>query len=153
MRISELCNLKDYDLDLNERTVKIFGKGAKERLLYIGNDAVIEILKKYKKLYRNKGDDIPYFFLNKYNRKMSEQSIRILLNNLEKDLEISTHITPHMFRHTFATMLLDNDVDIRYIQKILGHSSISITQIYTHVSTAKQKEILSLKNPRNDIGL
>lgn len=69
---------------------------------------------------------------------------------MEADLQLSTHITPHMFRHTFATMLLDKDVDIRYIQKILGHSSISITQIYTHVSNTKQKEILTSKNPRND---
>ena len=65
--------------------------------------------------------------------------------------EYNIHITPHMFRHSFATLLLDEDVDIRYIQKILGHSSITTTQIYTHVAMAKQKEILSVKHPRNKI--
>lgn len=64
---------------------------------------------------------------------------------------IDSHITPHMFRHTFATMMLEEDVDIRYIQEILGHSSITTTQIYTHMSAHKQKEIMSHKNPRNKI--
>lgn len=66
-------------------------------------------------------------------------------------MSLPKHITPHMFRHSFATMLLEEDVDIRYIQKILGHSSITTTQIYTHVAMAKQKEILSVKHPRNKI--
>lgn len=151
VRISELCNLKHRDIDLDEQTIKIFGKGSKERILYIGNSSVIDVLQKYQSFQSNKISQEDYFFQNKDYKKLSEQSIRIVLNKLEKELDLRTHITPHMFRHTFATMLLDKDVDIRYIQKILGHSSISITQIYTHVSTSKQKEILSLKNPRNDI--
>lgn len=151
MRISEICNLHWRNIDLEEQTVKILGKGSKERILYIGNACVINVLKQYYDTNKEQIEREGYFFLNKYKKRISEQSVRILLYKLEKDLNMHTHITPHMFRHTFATMLLDNDVDIRYIQKILGHSSISITQIYTHVSTAKQKEILSLKNPRNHI--
>lgn len=149
IRVSELCNIKNQDINFEERTLKIFGKGSKERMLYIGSDEVVKILRKYKEVM-NKKDDNNFFFINKFNFKLSEQSVRILINNLENKLNLPTHITPHMFRHTFATNLLEKDVDIRYIQKILGHSSISVTQIYTHVSYPKQKEILTIKNPRND---
>lgn len=88
--------------------------------------------------------------LNRSGRKINEQTVRNLLNSLERKLDLKKHITPHMFRHTFATSLLDKDVDIRYIQQILGHSSISTTQIYTHVSNLKQREILTNKNPLSD---
>ena len=79
--------------------------------------------------------------------------MRIFLKNIESELKLTEHITPHMFRHTFATTLLEKDVDIRYIQSILGHSSISTTQIYTHVTYFKQIEILTKKNPINDYRL
>lgn len=151
IRISELCNIKKEDISICDRTLKIFGKGSKERILYLGNDSVIEILNKYWLLHQEVINEISYFFVNKFNNKLSDQSVRILLSNIEGRLSQTNHITPHMFRHTFATLLLEKDVDIRYIQKILGHSSISITQIYTHVSYPKQKEILTIKNPRNDI--
>ena len=80
-------------------------------------------------------------------KELSEQSVRLLLKKVVEANDISISITPHMFRHSFATMLLDKNVDIRYIQQMLGHSSISVTQIYTHVSQSKQKEILSSCNP------
>ena len=79
--------------------------------------------------------------------------MRIFLKNIESELKLTEHITPHMFRHTFATTLLEKDVDIRYIQSILGHSSISTTQIYTHVTYFKQIEIIKYKNPINDYRL
>lgn len=148
IRISELCYLKKKDIDIKERVIKIFGKGSKERYIYLGNDQVINILLKYKDLIEH--EESEYFFINKYHERLSEQAVRIYINNLGMRLSNPIHLTPHMFRHTFATLLLDKDVDIRHIQKILGHSSISITQIYTHVSNVKQKEILIAKNPRND---
>ena len=149
IRISELCNIKIGDINLQERSLRIFGKGSKERILYLGNDQVIELIKKIVELNKNI-QDIDFLFLNKFNTQLSEQSVRILLKNIEKELNLSIHITPHMFRHTFATTLLEKEVDIRYIQNILGHSSISTTQIYTHVTYFKQKEILVEKNPMND---
>lgn len=149
IRISELCNIKIENIDFKEQTLKIFGKGSKERILYIGNDHVLNILKKYNDLNCNNKNQ-SFFFINKFGDKISEQSVRILLNKIEKELNFSIHITPHMLRHTFATKLLEKDVDIRYIQNILGHSSISTTQIYTHVTYPKQKEILINKNPMND---
>ncbi len=106
-------------------------------------------MKKYLE-FNNIDDENSYLFLSKFNTRLSEQSIRILLKNIENELKLSVHITPHMFRHTFATTLLEKEVDIRYIQNILGHSSISTTQIYTHVTYPKQKEILINKNPMND---
>lgn len=148
IRISELCHIKKDDINLEERTLKIFGKGSKERMIYIGNDGVIKILKKYLKMKKEENSE--YFFTNKSHSQLSEQSVRILLKNMEEQLALSQHITPHMFRHTFATTLLEKDVDIKYIQNILGHSSISTTQIYTHVTYPKQKEILQEKNPMND---
>lgn len=141
MRISELCHLKVEDINFQERLLKIFGKGSKERIIYIGNDDVMKLLKLLLKYNENS----QYLFLNKSNNQLSEQTVRILLNTIEKEKDFPMHITPHMFRHTFATTLLEKEVDIRYIQNILGHSSISTTQIYTHVNNAKQKEILTRK--------
>ncbi len=149
IRISELCHIHIKDIDFQERSLKILGKGSKERILYLGNDQVIESLKSLLELYKD-SKDTDYLFLNKFNTRLSEQSVRILLKKIEDELKLSVHITPHMFRHTFATTLLEKEVDIRYIQNILGHSSISTTQIYTHVTYFKQKEILIEKNPMND---
>ena len=149
IRISELCHIHIKDIDFQERSLKILGKGSKERILYLGNDQVIESLKSLLELYKD-SKDTDYLFLNKFNTRLSEQSVRILLKKIESELKLTVHITPHMFRHTFATTLLEKEVDIRYIQNILGHSSISTTQIYTHVTYFKQKEILIEKNPMND---
>lgn len=97
----------------------------------------------------------PYapFFVNQNGTAVSDQSIRRMLRKYCRLANINLHITPHMFRHTFATSLLDADVDIRYIQEMLGHSSITTTEIYTHVSTAKQTDILTNKHPRKDFRL
>lgn len=150
LRISELCHIKNSDINLYNGSLKVFGKGSKERLIYIGNENVIDILKRYSEIISDKSENIEWFFINKAGGRLSDQSIRKMLTRIELKLDLPNHITPHMFRHTFATILLDKDVDIRYIQKFLGHSSISVTQIYTHISNIKQKEILTNKNPRND---
>ena len=92
-----------------------------------------------------------YFFINRLCNRLSEQSVRNMINTYSKNAGVSIHITPHMFRHSFATLLLEEDVDIRYIQQMLGHSSITTTQIYTHTSINKQKNILSSKHPRNKL--
>lgn len=147
MRVSELINLNTDSIDLAQGIVRIFGKGAKERIVHIGNNDVLDILKKYSATYV-KSDDYA-LFANRFHKRLSEQSVRIIINNYATACNIDTHITPHMFRHSFATLMLEEDVDIRYIQKILGHSSIITTQIYTHVSNEKQKEILTNKHPRN----
>ena len=149
MRISELCSLKPSDIDLQSNAILIYGKGAKERIIHIGNPDVISALEYYQHTFQTDINTCGYFFVNRLQHKLSDQSVRFMINNYTKLASIEQHITPHMFRHSFATLLLEQDVDIRYIQQILGHSSISTTEIYTHVSKMKQKEILEQKHPRN----
>lgn len=145
MRVSEVSNLKKENININEKIIRIYGKGNKERILSIDNENLLQALQTYNKEYKHSSD---YFFVNRLQNKVSEQSIRFMIKKYTKLAGIDKNITPHMFRHTFATMLLEEDVDIRYIQNILGHSSITTTQIYTHVNNIKQREILTLKNPR-----
>ena len=151
MRISELCSLKYKDIDLYDRVVRIYGKGAKERQLQICNDCVISALENYISIYQTTKNDDNYFFINTSGTRMSEQSVRNMIVKYCNLAGISQHITPHMFGHSFATLLLEEDVDIRYIQEMLGHSSINVTEIYTHVSMAKQKNILMTKHPRRNM--
>ncbi len=150
MRISELCSLHTDDLNLQDRTILIYGKGSKERKVQIGNDDVISALKKYQNDFEKEIQNCGYFFANQKGRRLSEQSVRRMINKYTSLAAIDLHITPHMFRHTFATSLLEADVDIRYIQEILGHSSITVTEIYTHVAMSKQRDILTTKHPRKD---
>lgn len=150
IRISELCSLKMNDINLYDGTILIYGKGSKERKLQIGNDDVIHILEKYKKNFLTVIQSTNHFFVNQSGNPLSDQAVRRTINKYTSLAAIELHITPHMFRHTFATSLLEADVDIRYIQEMLGHSSINITEIYTHVAMSKQRDILTTKHPRKD---
>lgn len=153
MRISELCNLKNADVDLHDATIRIYGKGAKERMIQIGNRDVLFIIKKYEVEYLSEINKSGYFFVNPNATQLSDQSIRRMIKKYCSLASIDLHITPHMFRHTFATSLLEADVDIRYIQEMLGHSSITVTEIYTHVALSKQKDILATKHPRQNFNI
>lgn len=151
MRISELCSLKSENVDLREYSVLIYGKGSKERCLQIGNADVRRILNEYYSEFQKEISCCGYFFVNQCNHPLSDQAVRRMIRHYASLAGVDLHITPHMFRHTFATSLLEADVDIRYIQEMLGHSSINITQIYTHVTMAKQMDILATKHPRKDL--
>ena len=153
MRISELCSLKINDINLQDKNILIYGKGGKERKIQIGNNDVVSILEKYKAAFGVKMQNCGCFFVNQNGSPLSDQSIRRMINKYTSLASIEMHITPHMFRHTFATSLLEADVDIRYIQEMLGHSSINITEIYTHVALSKQRDILTTKHPRKDFHL
>lgn len=150
IRISELCSLKVNDVNLYDKTVLIYGKGSKERKVQIGNSDVANILKDYKCSFLSEMQNCEHFFANQNGTALSDQSVRRMINKYSSLAAIELHITPHMFRHTFATSLLEADVDIRYIQEMLGHSSINITEIYTHVAMSKQRDILTTKHPRKD---
>ena len=136
-------------MDLNEGILRIRGKGAKERIIQIANYDVLNSLKKYYNLNHETIVKKEYFFINKQGNVLSDQSARNMLKKHAENAGIKQNVTPHLFRHAFATFLLEEDVDIRYIQKMLGHSSISTTQIYIEVASEKQKQILKTKHPRN----
>ena len=153
MRISELCSLGINDIDLRDRSILIYGKGAKQRRIQIGNDDVIKILYEYKKEFLLEMQKCGHFFANQAGRALTDQTVRRMINKYTSLAAIELHITPHMFRHTFATSLLEADVDIRYIQEMLGHSSINITEIYTQVAMSKQRDILTTKHPRKQFNI
>jgi integrase/recombinase XerD len=151
MRISELCNLKIADIDLKTGIIKIFGKGSKERIIQICNPDIKYLLKKYRKLCDSQTNKDGCFFLNRLNHPVSTQSVRLMLHQYVSKAGISKNVTPHTYRHTFATLLLEENVDVRYIQNMMGHSSITTTQIYTHINIESQKKILATKHPRRKL--
>lgn len=153
LRISELCHLQNKYVDLKNGVLCIQGKGGKERYLQIGNSDVLSILNVYKTSFEEEIKKQEYFFVNRYGNPLSEQSARRMIHKYADEIQADMNITPHMFRHSFATYLMEEDVNIRYIQKMLGHSSITTTQIYTYVSTEKEKEILRTKHPRNKMNM
>ncbi len=151
IRVGELCALHKEDINVKNRIMKVKGKGSKERYIQLTNKSVLSILNEYQKLFRTEINDSGFYFINNRGKRLSEQSVRFMINKYAKLSGVEMHITPHMFRHTVATLLLEEDVDIRYIQELLGHSSITTTQIYTHISLSAQKKILTQKHPRNKI--
>jgi integrase/recombinase XerD len=149
MRVSEVSSLRNKDLKTN--VIKIIGKGNKERSIHICDHEIKALLKEYLLLHKNILDNKSFLFINRFGQQLSEQSIRFMIKKYKKLVGIEKHITPHMFRHSFATMLLEEGVDIRYIQHLLGHSSISTTQIYTQVNLKHQKKIIATKHPRRNL--
>lgn len=148
-RVYEISNLKKQDIDLDSGIIKLFGKGNKDRYVQIGNQEILQLMKEYYVMNQKKIDEGEFFFINRCGKRFSEQSIRRMIRKYSHQAGISIHITPHMFRHSVATYLLEEGVDIMYIQKILGHSSIKTTQIYLHIASKKQMEILKERHPRN----
>ncbi len=153
LRVSELCSVTPEDLNLKSGFVKVQGKGARERIIFISNPDTLSALRTYQKSQIKEISESGWFFVNRLGNRLSEQSVRGIIKKYTEIAKLDKHITPHMFRHSFATLMLEEDVDIRYIQSILGHSSITTTQIYTHVSLNKQKSIMRKKHPRNRINI
>ncbi len=147
-RVSELCNLKKADVEIKQEYIKVKGKGSRERIIQVCSPEIIAILEEFIDLFHPGGSGYVYFFINRLGQRLSEQSVRFMIKKYTRIARIGKEVTPHMFRHTFATLLLEEDVDIRYIQQLLGHSTITTTQIYTHITQHKQKEILSTRHPR-----
>lgn len=148
LRVSELVGLQLTDLDLKEGVVKVLGKGRKERLVPVGEKAC-DALKKYLELRPTLvKDDDQSFFVNKHGKRISVRSVERMLNKYLKLSGINKTVTPHVLRHTFATHLLNAGADMRGIQELLGHSSLSTTQKYTHISLEKMMEVYDKAHPK-----
>lgn len=151
LRVSELVDLKLNNIDLDNGYVRCLGKGKKERIIPIGEIA-IEYLNKYINEYRNsmkKGYYTENVFLNNHGKNITRQGFFLIIKNIAKEKNIDKNITPHMLRHSFATHLLNNGANLRTIQEMLGHSSITTTQIYTNVSNDIIKENYELYKRRD----
>ncbi len=153
IRVSELCNLEYRNIGSNFSSIIIKGKGDKERIIQICNKETKLALQKYYKIFKVGILQNGFFFNNRLNKPISDQSVRLMIRRYTLLSGISKKVTPHTFRHTFATLLLEEGVDLIYIQQLLGHSSIMTTQIYTHVNQVKQKQILRTKHPRKRFSL
>lgn len=139
LRVSELINLKFNDLDIIDNNIRTVGKGSKERIIPLGDYATVAIniyIKDYRSLFlKDKTNE--YIFLNNHGNKLTRVGFFKILDTIRVTNNIKTKFSPHTLRHSFATHLLDNGADLRSIQELLGHSSISTTQIYTQVSKEK----------------
>ena len=152
MRISELSNLNYENLNLEQNEIRVLGKGSKERIVLIP-DKTKENLKNYIEnvsdlICKTKKSPSSPLFINYNGFRLQNQSIRKALNEVVQKIELPKKITPHVFRHSFATRLLENGADLRIVQELLGHASISNTQIYTHVSSARLKSVYDSTHAR-----
>ena len=151
MRVQELCGLRFSDFDCRSGVIDVIGKGDKQRHCYITDDRVLDVYfryLRYRKCYAPRNDHI---FITRFEKTLSTQCVRDLVNKYTTMAGISKKVTPHTFRHTFASMLVEEGVDISHIQKYMGHSTISTTQIYLHISDQNARRVLMDKHPRSQI--
>ena len=149
VRVGELVNIKVNDINRSERKILILGKGNKERIVEYGDycEEILELYLKEGYIDLNK-ESSEYLILNKNGGVLTERGVRYLLDKIIKNTSINKNISPHMIRHSFATHLLNEGCDLLTVQKLLGHESISATQVYTHVSTDRLKEVYYNSFPR-----
>lgn len=148
-RVAEVCGLKSEDVDLGRGRIRILGKGGRERIVQLCHPQAIAALREYRRQARGNGS--PWFFSNRAGRRLSEQSVRTMLRRHAVAAGLHLHVTPHMLRHSVATLLHEEGVDIRYIQHLLGHRSIATTQIYTEVGEGSQRRMLLRHHPRKRV--
>ncbi|MCM1557478.1 MAG: tyrosine-type recombinase/integrase [Anaeroplasma bactoclasticum] len=151
MRIAEVSNLKLEDIITSERVLLVHGKGKKQRLLYISSLETWNNLKTWFNIRKKLKVNHDYLFVNKYHNTLSIYGIENIFTKYRDKCGISPSATPHYLRHTFATNLLANGADLRSVQELLGHSSISTTEIYTEVNTVRKKIVLKKYNLRNKL--
>lgn len=151
LRVSELTNLDKLAIDFGEDYIKVLGKGGKERMVPLGSrakEALLLYLQQGRAYLEAKGQASPALFLNKNGQRLSTRSIRNIINKYVETMAINQRVSPHTLRHSFATHLLNNGADLRSVQELLGHVKLSTTQIYTHLSREKIKDIHQQTHPR-----
>ncbi|WP_339062586.1 site-specific tyrosine recombinase XerD [Tepidibacillus marianensis] len=150
IRVSELVSLNIDDLNLTMGFVKCFGKGSKERIVPLGSMAIrsIKIYLDHARMELTKRRVEESLFVNHHGTRLTRQGFWKIIKKYAKQAEIETQITPHTLRHSFATHLLENGADLRSVQEMLGHADISTTQIYTHITKSRLKEVYSKAHPR-----
>jgi site-specific recombinase XerD len=134
IRVGELCKIRTDDVALDGKSLRVHGKGARDRIVYISDACLQADLRKLIEWHRGRSSVNRSLFLNRRALPMKPQSLRSELRRYSTRMRTARRITPHMLRHTAATLLIERGVDIRFVQKLLGHSSIATTEIYTHVS-------------------
>lgn len=150
VRVSELVNIKINDIDFNNNSIKVRGKGNKDRYVFYGKyckEAINNYIKNGRISLLN-GQTCDYLLLNRFGKNISVVSIRKILNEIINKCSLDIKISPHVLRHTFATHLLNEGADIMHVKELLGHSSLSTTSIYTHVTNEKIKEVYYKTHPR-----
>ena len=151
LSIEEASNISLEDIIFSEQTILIHGKGRKQRLIYISCDETWTNLLSWLKIRNNVKSNTNKIFVNRFGNQISIHGIEYIYNSVKKSCGINEHSTPHYLRHTFATNLLANGADLRSVQEILGHSSVTTTEIYTEVTMKHKKHILTKYNYRNSI--
>lgn len=143
LRVSEVCTLTIADLDLKQRLVRVLGKGDKERLVpfYAGLDQRLASYIQGSRQILVKGKATPYLFVNRFGKGLSSRAIQYLVAQQGQVAGLKQHLHPHTLRHSFATHLLDNGADLRVVQELLGHASLTTTQVYTHVTLSHLKQV------------
>jgi len=151
IRVSELVNIKLKDIDFNNKTILIFGKRSKERMVSFGEyarDAINLYIKDARSKYLS-GIESEYLLVGKKKEKLTTRRVEQIIDDIINKTSIKLNITPHMFRHTFATHLLDNGCDLLAVQELLGHESLSSTEVYTHISNEHLRDVYMKCHPRN----
>ena len=156
MRVSELSGLNCGDVNFEENEIKVFGKGAKERIVLMSNrakDYLLQYVNSARNLIVNPAyktppiDEDSPLFINNTGYRLQNKTIRKVINDTVEKIQLPKKVTPHVFRHSFATKLIENGADLRVVQELLGHSGISNTQIYTHVSMKHMKDVYESAHP------
>ena len=148
IRVSELINIKLKDINFSDKKILILGKGSKERYVLYGN-TLKQILDLYLKNSRQKlNKNSEYLILNKNGNKITDRGVRLIISNILKKGELDYHVSPHTLRHTFATHMLDNGADLKSVQELLGHSNLSTTQVYTHITNERLRSVYLKTHPR-----